>query len=98
MPPKAADTIARPPSPPATPTVSKDIAAGMLAGKVKLQLEYVLNADGKSATLQYVPVYTGNYIVKADTGELVNLDDVSNNNSKPITVFGIYFGYVLYVF
>jgi hypothetical protein len=71
--------------PSATPTVSKDIAAGMLAGKIKLQLEYVLSADGKSATLQYVPVYTGNYIVKADTGELVDLDAASNSDTTAST-------------
>ncbi len=71
--------------PSATPTITKDVAAGLLAGKVKLQLEYVSSADGKSATLQYVPVYTGNYVVKADSGELVNLDNVSYKSTNVST-------------
>lgn len=62
------------PVPSATPSVSPESALKLLASKVKLKLQYVLAEDGKTAVLRFLPVYSGNYIVKADTGELLNID------------------------
>jgi len=65
--------------PSAKPTVSTEKATELLTGTVKLQLEYIQSEDGKSATLQYVPVYNGDYYVNAGTGELVNLNVASDS-------------------
>lgn len=62
--------------PSATPAVSAGTASALLSKTVALQLQYVLTGDGKTAVLQYLPVGNGNYIVKADTGELINLDEL----------------------
>jgi hypothetical protein len=61
--------------PSASAAVSADAASALLNETVKLRLQYVLDEDGKTAVLRYLPVYTGNYIVEADTGSLVDLDD-----------------------
>lgn len=60
--------------PSATPSVSKADASALLAGKVSLELVYV--PDGDQAVLRYVPVYNGTYIVDAQSGDLINIDDL----------------------
>ncbi len=62
--------------PSAAASVSADTASQLLAGTVRLRLQYVPDADGKTAVLRYLPVYTGDYIVDADTGELVDLNEL----------------------
>ncbi len=64
------------PSPVAS--VSSEKASALLAGNVKMKLQYVLEDEKKPAVLRYLPVYTGNYIVRADTGAVVNLDELQN--------------------
>ena len=64
--------------PSATAAISADKAAALLAGTVELRLVYVLDEDGKTAVLQYLPVYSGDYIVDAKTGELINLNELYN--------------------
>ena len=59
-------------------SVSSEKASALLAGNVKMKLQYVLEDEKKPAVLRYLPVYTGNYIVRADTGALVNLDELQN--------------------
>ena len=54
---------------------SSGAAAGLLAGTIEMELRYVLSEDGKTAVLRYQPVYAGNFIVRADNGKLVNLDE-----------------------
>jgi len=68
--------------PSAKPSISTEKATELLTGTVKLQLEYIPSEDGKSATLQYVPVYNGDYYVNADTGDLVNLNAVSDSINR----------------
>ncbi len=65
--------------PSAAASVSSDTASKLLSEKVKLKLQYFLAEDGKPAVLRYLPVYNGNYIVRADTGELVDIDKISTN-------------------
>lgn len=65
--------------PSAEAKVTPDKAASLLSSKIKLKLQYVLSEDGKTASLQYLPVNLGNYIVKADTGELIDLNSLTKN-------------------
>jgi len=71
--------------PTASPVTSKDKAAELLAGTVKMKLQYVL-ADaaaksGPTAVLRYLPVSTGSYVVNAKTGKLIDIrklmDDIN---------------------
>lgn len=61
--------------PSASASVSAESVAELLKGTVKLKLQYVLSDDGKTAVLQYNPVYTGDYAVNANTGKLVNVNE-----------------------
>ncbi len=64
--------------PSATAAISADKASALLAGTVELRLVYVLDEDGKTAALQYLPVYSGDYIVDAKTGEMIDLNELYN--------------------
>ncbi len=59
--------------PSATPSVAIDKASELLKGQVKLRLQYVLDKDGKTAVLQYLPVYNSDIAVDASTGSLIDL-------------------------
>ena len=75
--------------PSATPTITADKAAEILKGKVKLQLQYVLDKDGKTAVLQYLPIYIGDIAVDANTGAIAEIyhqiyyaNGVANDSAK----------------
>lgn len=56
--------------------VSGTAAGESLKGLLSLRLEYVLNEDGKTASLVYLPNNMDSYYVDAHTGELVNLTEL----------------------
>lgn len=60
------------------PAASQIDAAALLKDTLKLKIEYVLERDpetGKEkAFLRYLPVYSGNPMVDAQTGQLVDID------------------------
>lgn len=68
--------------PSAKPTKTKDFAAGLLKDTLKLKLEYTTsnvnssNVKSDKAVLRYFPITTGNYLVDAQTGKLINIDDL----------------------
>lgn len=68
--------------PSAKPSVTKDNAAKLLKDTLKMKLEYTTNdpnsSNGESdkAVLRYFPISTGNYLVDAQTGKLINIDDL----------------------
>ncbi len=59
--------------PSSQPAFSSEKADVLLQGTVSMKLQYVFSDDGKTAVLQYLPIRKGNYVVKADTGELVDI-------------------------
>ena len=59
--------------PSATPAITVDKASELLKGQVKLQLQYVLDKDGKTAVLQYLPVYAEDIAVDANSGSIIEL-------------------------
>jgi len=63
--------------PGATPAVKQEQSAKLLKDTIKFRLEYVLDStdDGK-AVLRYLPINTGDFIVDAKTGQLVNIDEL----------------------
>lgn len=67
------------------PSKTKDYAAGLLKDKIKMKLEYTTNNGNSSkgesdkAVLRYFPISTGNYLVDAQTGNLINTDDLYSN-------------------
>lgn len=63
-------------APSATPAQAAPAAAALLKGAMALKLEYVLEEGSDTARLRYLPVYTGSFYVDAQTGQLVNLDEV----------------------
>lgn len=69
-------------------------AAELLKSTLKLTPYYVLNDDGKTASLRYVLETDGNYVVTAADGKLVNLDEIytelvkSYNDSGYALAFG----------
>lgn len=65
--------------PPATPVAAESDARALLRGTLKLNLEYVLDADGESAVLRYLPVGGDEYYVDAATGALINRSDLFRN-------------------
>ena len=67
--------------------VSADTAAALLAETVEMRLQYVLEGNGQTAVLQYLPIYNGDYIVDAQTGELIELNALYNDLFK-----GNYYG------
>lgn len=50
-----------------------DKATALLGEQATLRLEYVLNDDGKTASLRYLPASTDDWYVDAKTGKLTNL-------------------------
>jgi len=71
--------------PSATPIIAVDKAGLTLKGNVKLRLQYVLGDDGKTAVLQYIPVYSQDKAVDADTGALI---DVYQGGYYPYPTYG----------
>lgn len=75
--------------PSAKPAASQIDAAALLMDTLKLKIEYVLEKDpatGKDkAFLRYLPVYSGNNMVDAQTGQLIDIDalyrDMNENPS-----------------
>ena len=63
--------------PSSDPLTSKETAFGLLAGTLKMKLEYVPIQGGKDepvkAVLRYLPISTGSYVVNAKTGKLINI-------------------------
>ncbi len=59
--------------PSATPVIAADKATLTLKGNVVLRLQYVLGSDGKTALLQYLPVYSADKAVDANTGALIDV-------------------------
>ena len=51
-------------------------ARKLLTDTVELELQYVLDESGTNAVLRYVPQYTGSFIVDAQSGNLIDLDEV----------------------
>ena len=60
--------------PGAEPSVDQETAAADLAATLALRLEYVLEEDGTSAVLRYVPEDTDTYYIDAVTGEVLHYD------------------------
>lgn len=64
------------------PSITKDDAAKLLKGTLKMKLEYTTNnvssgsGESDKAVLCYFPMSTGNYWVDAQTGKLINMDDL----------------------
>ena len=63
--------------PGAEPSVDQETAAADLAATLALRLEYVLEEDGTSAVLRYVPEDTDTYYIDAVTGEALNMTELS---------------------
>ncbi|PKM73497.1 MAG: hypothetical protein CVU91_04200 [Firmicutes bacterium HGW-Firmicutes-16] len=68
-----------------TPVITTDKATAALTGIVKLRLQYVLGDDGKTATLQYLPVYSTDKAVDANTGALI---DIYQGGYHPYPTYG----------
>lgn len=64
--------------------ISEDDAYALLAGSISLEAVYYVTDPDEMAKLVYMPVNNGKFIVRADDGELVNVDDL----------YGSYDGYV----
>ena len=62
--------------PGAEPSVDRETAAADLAATLALRLEYVLEEDGTSAVLRYVPEDTDTYYIDAVTGEALNMTEL----------------------
>ena len=62
--------------PGAEPSVDRETAAADLAATLALRLEYVLEEDGTSAVLRYVPEDTDLYYIDAVTGEALNMTEL----------------------
>lgn len=62
--------------PGAETSVGQDKARSSLRSTLELKPKYVLQEDGKTARVQYVPVYGDDYYVDGATGELVNLTEL----------------------
>lgn len=62
--------------PAAETSVTADKARSALRSTLKFEAKYVLQPDGKTARVQYVPVYGDDYYVDGATGELVNLTEL----------------------
>ena len=62
--------------PGARPAVSQSAAGAQLKGTMQMRLEYVLDPDAKTASLQYLPEPADAYYVDAQTGQLVNLTEL----------------------
>ena len=59
--------------PSATPAADAAKAGDSLKSTLKLRLEYVLDEDGKTAVLRYLPESTHEYYVDAQTGKQIDL-------------------------
>ena len=68
-----------PPLPAAAPQTDRDTAQQLLEESVSLRLEYVLNDDGKTAALRYLPNSRPAYYVDAHSGKLINLTELMKN-------------------
>lgn len=76
--------------PSAEPATSKAAAFDLLAGTIRMKLEYVpiygVKDEPVKAVLRYLPVETGSYVVNAKTGKLINLtelyDDIQRGNEN----------------
>lgn len=64
--------------PGADAAVGAEAAAAALTGELKLRLEYVLDEDGTSAVLRYLPENTHTYYVDAVTGEKLDLTELES--------------------
>lgn len=74
--------------PSAKPAASKSQAAAVLKETLKLKIEYVLETNketGKEmAMLRFLPVYNGNNMVDAQSGNLIDIDRLYKNiNENP---------------
>lgn len=69
-------TSTNPEVPPAGSKTSSAQAAELLRGSLQLTPYYVLDEDGKTASLRYVREDTKNFVVTAIDGKLVDLDQV----------------------
>ncbi len=65
--------------PSATASADKTKAGEALKTTQELYLEYVLDKDGKTAVLRYLPSYGNEYYVDAQTGKLVDLTALGQN-------------------
>lgn len=78
--------------PSATPVTTEKEAFNLLSSTVKMKLEYVplfYNSDYKivKAGLRYLPISTGDYIVNAKTGELINLTELHDDIMRDIAEY-----------
>ena len=62
--------------PASEPAVTAGAAGALLKDTLSLTLEYVLNEDGTTASLRYLPEPTDQFYVDGATGELVNLTEL----------------------
>ncbi|MCI8302890.1 MAG: hypothetical protein HFF68_09065 [Oscillospiraceae bacterium] len=62
--------------PSASPAAGQESAGGLLRDTLALRLEYVLDEEGKTASLRYLPEAGDDYFVDAQTGKLVNLSEL----------------------
>lgn len=64
--------------PASTTSVPETQARRLLRSTMDMEAKYVLQDDGKTARVQYVPLYGDSYYVDGATGELVNLTELRN--------------------
>lgn len=77
--------------PAAETSVTQDKARAALRSTVEMKAKYVLQEDGKTARVQYVPVYGDDYYVDGATGELVNLTELRAKLWRNTVTNGTYF-------
>jgi len=78
--------------PTASPVTTREKASGLLAGTIKMTLQYVLAdsassdaKDGRMAVLRYLPIVTGDYVVNAKTGELIDINKIIDDINRGLT-------------
>lgn len=60
-------------------STTEDQARALLRSTIQLEAKYVLEPDGKTAMVRYVPVSGDDYYVDAKSGQLVNLSELYKN-------------------
>lgn len=76
--------------PSASPAAGQADAGALLRSTLALRLEYVLDEEGKTASLRYLPEPGDDYFVDAQSGKLVNLSELYTQAQKRAPAAGGY--------
>lgn len=76
--------------PSASPAAGHADAGALLRSTLALRLEYVLDEEGKTASLRYLPEPGDDYFVDAQSGKLVNLSELYTQAQKRAPAGGGY--------